>query len=179
MLTSLVLHSAPPQQHLLSCGYEDGSILTYDLRTSKLLSLLKKHAEPVFALGHVPGAGCLLSGGGDALICQTPQAQLLDLDHSNGATVALPVAGVSSLSGRSDGRIWASGQWDHTVRLFQTKGCKPLAVLRHHRESVQAVRFSRCGVGCTPDEVSLLASASKDRTIAIWRMLANTVKMPS
>lgn len=48
----------------------------------------------------------------------------------------------------------------YRVRVFHLRKLKPLAILKHHTESVFGLDFS-------PD-CALLASASKDRKIALW-----------
>jgi WD40 repeat protein len=92
--------------------------------------------------------------------------------------------GVSCLSTRNDGRVFASAHWDHTVRLYQTKNLKPLAVLRHHRGSVHSVRFSRPyhsggGDSASAEQIALMATGSKDSSIAVWHLLVNSVRMPT
>mmetsp|Transcript_54986 Transcript_54986/g.97077 ORF Transcript_54986/g.97077 Transcript_54986/m.97077 type:complete len:106 (-) Transcript_54986:184-501(-) len=70
--------------------------------------------------------------------------------------------GVSSLSLRPDGKLLAAGGWDKRVRVWQTRKWKPLAVLRQHNGTVNAVDFSSCS--------RWLASASNDHTIALWSL---------
>ena len=64
---------------------------------------------------------------------------------------------------RPDGKIAASGGWDRRVRLWQWWRMKPLAILRHHTATVNAVDFSACS--------SWLASGSADQTVALWEEL--------
>ena len=68
--------------------------------------------------------------------------------------------GIASVAMRPDGRIFAAGGWDRRVRLWQYRKLKPLAVLRTHGGTVNAVCFSRCS--------RWLASASSDKTVALW-----------
>ena len=68
--------------------------------------------------------------------------------------------GLSSVCVRPDGKLLASGGWDRRVRVWQWKRLKPLAVLQLHKATVNAVSFSSCS--------RWLASASADKTIAIW-----------
>lgn len=46
------------------------------------------------------------------------------------------------------------------MRVFHLRKLKPLAILKHHTESVFGLDFSF--------DSALLASASKDRKIALW-----------
>ena len=65
---------------------------------------------------------------------------------------------------RPDGKILAAGGWDRRVRLWQWRKGKPLAVLKHHAGTVNAVHFSACS--------RWLATASDDRTVALWSLYA-------
>lgn len=73
--------------------------------------------------------------------------------------------GVGQLSLRRDARICAIASWDHRLRIVHFRTCRHLAVLKHHRGSVQAVCFSA--------DSSLLASGSKDQNIALWSIYTN------
>lgn len=79
--------------------------------------------------------------------------------------------GTSSVCFRSDGRIFVSGHWDNSVRVFETKSAKPLAILNHHRSSVFSVCFAPSG-----ENAGLFASGSKDGTIALWDLYASKIK---
>ena len=79
----------------------------------------------------------------------------------------LASTGTACLRYRHDNRILASACWDGTIRIFDGH-LRPLAVLRHHRTNAYAVDFSPTG--------GLLATASKDTTIAIWDIFADTLK---
>jgi len=81
----------------------------------------------------------------------------------------IPTPGTSSVKFRADGRILLSGHWDGTVRLWEVKkklNLKPVAVLAHHTQSVFAVAFKD----------GMFATASKDSTIAVWSIYANTLR---
>jgi WD40 repeat protein len=67
---------------------------------------------------------------------------------------------VWSLSFSRDSRTLAAGLEDKTVRVWDVVEGKELAVLRDHKEPVQAVAFSPDG--------KLLASGSKDSTVKLW-----------
>eukprot|EP00981_Chlorochromonas_danica_P011380 scaffold3991_cov159-Ochromonas_danica.AAC.5 len=181
MLTSL---ASPAQckasQPMVFLGYEDGTIVAFDLRMMRPLATNRCHQEPIFDLSLIVGRDILLSGGGDPFICQTPLSQ----DSLSPQRLDLPIAGVSSLCGRCDGRVWAATLWDHSLRLFQTKQNKPLAVLRHHRKPIQMVRFIRgeslqsMDQDLTAEECSLMATASQDHTIGIWNLFSSSVHLP-
>ena len=64
---------------------------------------------------------------------------------------------------RPDGKLLATGGWDHRVRAFRWKGGGALAVLKGHTESVYDLAFC-------PGNVGLLASAGKDARVALWEL---------
>lgn len=166
---------------LLLSGWEDGSLHTFDLRgggggdtaaASAAAHLppssLRLHKEPLLCVDVSPSEEYALTGAADTQMHVVPLAA----DGAVGAPTAslkVPVTneasgsgGLAALSVRPDGRVLAAGGWDKRVRLWQWKRWKPLAVLRHHTATVNAVSFS--------DDSRWLASASSDRTIALWTL---------
>eukprot|EP01038_Epipyxis_sp_PR26KG_P007733 gene7733-10508_t len=95
--------------------------------------------------------------------------------------INLKYEGTSSIKYRNDGRIIVSGHWDATIRIYDQKKLKPLAVLRHHRESVLAIAFASNSSNNTPTDNDVIAkttfaSASKDGSIAFWSLFADTYR---
>lgn len=66
-----------------------------------------------------------------------PQYTFTNRDY---ATLTHP--GTSSVHYRCDGKIFVSGHWDGTVRVWESKSMKQLAVLQHHKSTVCAVAFA-------------------------------------
>lgn len=98
------------------------------------------------------------------------------------ATVDFPNPGLADITMRHDGRIFVTAGWDGRMRVFRymqpkssptekgmKKGKSPgklVAVLAYHQGGVNAVEFRR--------QDNLLASASKDKTVAVWRTFETT-----
>jgi WD40 repeat protein len=82
--------------------------------------------------------------------------------------------GTSSIHIRSDDRIIASSHWDKTIRLFDRKKMKCLAILRYHNEVVTGVKFARKQNDNNPQRKGWFASCSKDGQIALWDLFADT-----
>jgi len=151
--------------------------------------------QPVMALDVAPGGRTVVSGAADAELVRTDLQPGGEGWGDTTATptitrTALPSTGTSSVRIRGDGRIVASGHWDSTVRIFALKGgnsagggnknnkgpsLKPLAVLTHHTASVFSVAF-RGGTDIPGGAAGVFATASKDSTIAVWALYANTYK---
>ena len=104
----------------------------------------KVHSEPVFALEvcapKKSDFSCLISGAGDSLVqrCKVSFSVQntsncigkIKMDLKETDCVELKHPGTSCIKSRSDGRLFVSAHWDHTVRVFDQKRLKPLAILR-------------------------------------------------
>ena len=151
----------------LVAGWEDGSLQLFDLRGTSPPSSRRLHTEPLLCVDVDPKGQHALTGAADCALCVVPLSRGTLAPPI--AQLAIPVTsessgsgGLSSLCVRPDGRIFAAGGWDHRVRLWQWRNQKPLAVLKHHTATVNVVHFSPCS--------RWLASASNDRTIALWNL---------
>lgn len=81
--------------------------------------------------------------------------------------IELPSVGAGAVRYRHDGKLVASARWDHTIRLFEAKRLKPLAILRFHRGSVYTLEYIKQGT-----LQGYFVSGSKDCTIAVWDIYA-------
>ncbi|XP_067084263.1 guanine nucleotide-binding protein subunit beta-like protein 1 isoform X1 [Osmerus mordax] len=147
---------------LLLAGYEDGSLLLWDVSQRSVLSRLAAHLEPVMCLTFDPPTGRGVSGSSENSLSSWRLDGQLNLQAQDPVPLVNP--GVSQLCVRQDGKILASAGWDHRVRVFGWKRLRPLAVLQHHTDMVLSVAFSD-----HPDPTHrLLAAGSKDRRISLW-----------
>ncbi|BDA43160.1 Guanine nucleotide-binding protein subunit beta-like protein [Coccomyxa sp. Obi] len=149
-----------------AAGYEDGTVAVWDAdeADSPIMSS-RLHSEPIMALTIDPsGKGGVSSSAEDRLAVFSIEWDKLELHKQ--ADIPLKKPGVAALAQRHDGKVLASAGWDGRVRLFHRKTQRPLAVLQYHRSGVQDV--------CFDQKSKLLASASKDGSIALWSVFTDT-----
>ncbi|MCJ8747106.1 hypothetical protein PDJAM_G00149750 [Pangasius djambal] len=147
---------------LLCAGYEDGSLVIWDVSYRRPVSCLKVHPEPVMCLDFDVGRQKGISGSSDKILC----SWMLDGQQNFQIQDSVPLTnpGVAHLCIRGDCKIVAAAGWDGSVRIFSWKKMKPLAVLQHHKDLVHSVAFSD---HLEPSK-RLMAAGSKDQRISLW-----------
>ncbi|XP_041855823.1 guanine nucleotide-binding protein subunit beta-like protein 1 [Melanotaenia boesemani] len=147
---------------LLLAGYEDGSLLLWDVTQRSKLSQVKAHPEPVMCLTFDPKCLRGISGSSEKNLSSWMLDGQNNLQLQDCVTLVNP--GVSQLCIREDGKLLASAGWDHRVRIFGWKKLRPLAVLQYHTDMVLSVAFS----DHEDQRQRLLAAGSKDQRISLW-----------
>ncbi|XP_068422665.1 guanine nucleotide-binding protein subunit beta-like protein 1 isoform X2 [Clinocottus analis] len=147
---------------LLVAGYEDGSLLLWDVTQRSILSRAKAHPEPIMCLTFDIKRLRGVSGSSENKLSTWMLDRQNNLQLQDYVTLVNP--GVSQLCIREDGKLLSAAGWDHRVRIFGWKKLRPLAVLQYHTDMVLSVAFS----DHQDPRQRLLAAGSKDHRISLW-----------
>lgn len=141
-------------------GYEDGSMVMWDARNTKIPCLTTRfHQEPVLSIAlDGPCRGGVSGAADERVIFFSLDYQQNSCHLRNEVTLGNP--GTADISIRQDDKIIATAGWDRRVRIYDYRRSRALANLKYHSDLVNSVCFS--------EDCKLLASASKDGTIALW-----------
>ncbi|MEU6775056.1 helix-turn-helix domain-containing protein [Streptomyces sp. NPDC046759] len=130
----------------------DGTTRLWDVRSGRLVTTLTGHTDYVMSVAVDATGTRLATGGFDQSVV------LWDL---RGRTLAArPFTEVSTVTYSPDGRLLATADADHTVRLWNPARRGAPASLTGHQESVTTVAFAPDG--------RTLASAGSDGTVVLW-----------
>eukprot|EP01119_Soliformovum_irregulare_P021506 TRINITY_DN7173_c0_g1_i1.p1 TRINITY_DN7173_c0_g1~~TRINITY_DN7173_c0_g1_i1.p1 ORF type:complete len:164 (-),score=38.26 TRINITY_DN7173_c0_g1_i1:52-543(-) len=143
----------------LSALYESGEIFIWSIEDRKIVMSGKLHSEPALSLdlNNDRSMGISSSAGNKIVV--------FEIDWSLNAIrvvkeLEVNKGGISEVRYRHDNKIFASAGWDHRVRIYHSTKLTPLAILKWHTATLNAIDFCR--------DTNLLASAGKDSSIAIW-----------
>ncbi|CAI5797347.1 guanine nucleotide-binding subunit beta 1 isoform X1 [Podarcis lilfordi] len=152
----------------LLVGYEDGSVVLWNLSMGRMQSRLTCHQEPIMGLDFDSEKAKGVSASSEKMLCcwSCNEQQSLELRQ----TYELTNPGIAEVTLRQDKKILATAGWDHRIRLFGWKKMKPLAVLDYHTAAVHCVAFSDHS---QPQE-RLMAAGSKDHRISVWSIYSQT-----
>ena len=138
-------------------GYESGHLVVWDLRSAKELSRTAVFDDMMTCIAYSPQLNKGLCGSVNETIVQWRLDDTGTCSSVNRRNITNP--GLNNMAIRSDSKIAAAACWDFTIRIFSMRTLRPLAVLQHHRDSVQCVSFSTD---------FYLAAGSKDHNISLW-----------
>ncbi|XP_064628900.1 guanine nucleotide-binding protein subunit beta-like protein 1 [Lineus longissimus] len=147
------------QNSVIVIGYENGCIALWDISkpSARELDKLSCHSETVTALDYSEKVNRGISGSADDKIA------IWNLTKDNKLTafrtLSITNPGVNAIKIRQDSKIFATGGWDHNIRIFGMKKLQQLAVLSFHRESISKLDFGND---------FLLFASSLDQTVSAW-----------
>uniref|UniRef100_G3TLM6 G protein subunit beta 1 like n=1 Tax=Loxodonta africana TaxID=9785 RepID=G3TLM6_LOXAF len=151
-----------PRPRLLA-GYEDGSVVLWDVSEGKVCSRVTCHTEPVMGLDFDSQKARGVSGSAEKALAVWSLDEQQSLKACGTHEVTNP--GIADVTIRPDRKLLATAGWDHRVRIFHWRTMKPLAVLDFHTATVYCVAFADDG---------LLASGSGDQRISVWSLYQRT-----
>lgn len=148
-----------PQSKLL-VGYESGHIVLWDTVKPNALSNLKLFEDPIMCLTAWTTADSEISIKG---CCGSTSTTLISfkVDNDilvNDSSAEVTNAGFSDACCRGDSKIFVTGGWDNSGRVFSSKSLKPLVVLTFHQKGIGAVTFSddkSLAMGCRAGYITL------------------------
>ncbi|KAF9965173.1 ASTRA complex subunit, partial [Mortierella alpina] len=125
-------------------GYEDGSVVLYQenslrsaksKRTMDVVWSVKCHRNPVLGLDLSSDMRFAISIGSDNAMVKY---NLFGAHQGVPEFLQVPLktTGIAEVKVRNDNKIVALAGWDGRIRIFSARAFKPLAVLKHHRESL-------------------------------------------
>ena len=184
---------------IIASGSEDQSVKLWNVHTGECYQTLRGHANWVRSVAFSPDGQTLASGSGDHTVklWNFPTGQCIKTlqgytnrvwsvafternrvsSKNSKGTASIKSSLVQNISpavplqtNKGDGLILASGNDDHTVKIWDLKTNKCYQVLRGHANSVCAVAFSP--IPPTPltkgGSGGILASGSEDHTVKLW-----------
>jgi WD40 repeat protein len=117
-----------------------------------------KHVGPIRAVAYRPDGEMVASGGADGSVLLWPDQAGVAASKLTGHTAA-----VNAVAFDRTGATLASAGDDRTVRLWSPSSLAPLgSPYDQARSVVDAIAFS-------PKETDLLATASRDGVVRLWR----------
>lgn len=143
-----------PDDRLIACGHDDGTVTVSDARGGDKTITLRGHARAVLGLAWSPDSTRLASSGEDftARIWEVASEKTVlgPLRHSHSIT---------SLAWEPDGQRLATGSADETVKIWDTTTGREVVTLRGHRERITSLAWG-------PD--GRLASGCGDGSMRVW-----------
>ncbi|MFF2964445.1 WD40 repeat domain-containing protein [Streptomyces sp. NPDC057963] len=140
---------------IVASGSVDKTVRLWNIadRGQKPRLLEGGHSGKVNAVAFSPDGKTLVSGG-------TNEMYFWGADGTKLGPAEGDVTWVMSVAFNHDGKILASGDYDHTVKLWDVASRTLIDTLEGHTDAVTSVAFDRDG--------RILASASNDNTILLW-----------
>ncbi|XP_055386860.1 guanine nucleotide-binding protein subunit beta-like protein 1 [Condylostylus longicornis] len=153
-------------QDYIIAGYESGDIITWDIRSNKIVSSSKVNEFPMAIDFDVQSNRGICGSANDRLevISFTPR-QSFDIKSVNELSIKNP--GINCIKIRPDQKVFVSGGWDGRIRIFSWKSLRPLAVLTEHKSGgVMDICFSSGKVSTW--NANIMAAGGFDGQITLW-----------
>jgi len=158
----MVMDIRAASESLVMAGYEDGSIVVWDVRfPDREQNAARLHGEAVSSFDYCERTqrGVSASVDGTTVSWRGTELKLTATANIKG--------GVACVRARPDGKLFAVGGCDSRLHVFSgTSKLSPLAVVRAHTQSVQSLAFN--------NDDKTFAAGSRDKTVSMWSIYKDT-----
>ncbi|KAJ2951259.1 hypothetical protein O0L34_g5660 [Tuta absoluta] len=148
----------------LFVGYEAGWLLLWDLNTSQCISKLQTNQCPMSVDYHREQQRGMIGNASDVIQIFSVGRKDLSLAHKLDVSIKNP--GINKVTTRLDGKVFAAGGWDGSIRIFSWFSLRPLVVLTEHKQAVQDVVYSTEKVSLW--KANIMAAGGLDGAITLW-----------
>lgn len=154
----MVMDIKAASEDLVLAGYEDGSIVVWDVRFSdREKNADRLHGETVSSLDYCERTQRGVSASVEGTIIAWGGTEL-----KRSATSDIK-GGVACVRARSDGKLFAIGACSSRIHIYSGRPkLLPLAIVHAHTQSVQSLVFN--------GDDNTLAAGSRDKTVSIWNI---------
>ena len=146
------------QGRLISVG--DGDIVIWDLGTNQIQKTIKT-GEFITCVAIHPDSKILATGSGSLLGGRKGNTALWNIE--SGELIGKAIgheSTVSTIAFNPDGRTFATGSWDGTIRIWETSSQRQVKLFKGHMDHVNGLSFNQHG--------NCLFSVSEDCTLKFW-----------
>jgi len=152
----MLMDIKPAGEDQVMAGYEDGSIIVWDIRFSDHeKNAAQLHGEAISSFDYCEQTRRGISASVDGSVISWRGTEL---ERTGTATIK---GGVACVRARPDGKLFAIGGCDSRIHIYSGRPkLLPLAVVRAHTQSVQSLAFNGCD--------QTWAAGSRDKTVSMW-----------
>lgn len=136
----------------LAAGSEDGRCVVFDTHSRTLLRSLEGHARACHAVSFCPRQRTRLASGGDDTTVRlwdvTGGTQVARFDgHADYVRALVPSPATATAAGGGGDTVWASGGYDHCIKLWDARlgGAGACVMTLRHGHQVEGLAFFPAG----------------------------------
>ncbi len=139
---------------MIATASHDYTVRVWDTETGKCLRVIQAHTDSIYSIDFGLDDEYLISSSDDRTI------KVWDTNSGKLVMSMKDSCSLKSLSYNHSKHIIATGNTEHTIRIWNLNSEHPSFDLRGHSDWVRTMKFSPCG--------NFLISGSSDCTIRVW-----------